>query len=630
MDKFSATLDSMNVGIRRARLRILQANLGDLCNQRCAHCHIGASPEGRNVMSKGTIDKILGILDKNSGLVLDVTGGAPELNPHFEYMVRSARPLTEKIIVRSNLTVMWEPDMDYLPDLFKENRVHLICSLPCFTREATDLQRGRGVFEKSIRALKVLNDFGFGKDADLSLDIMHNPQGAVMSDTQPRLEEEFKHALGREHRVYFNRLLKLNNVPINRFRDALRSSGKLEDYIKLLAESFNAEVTQELMCRSLLSVGWDGLLYDCDFNLALRMPLKQADAKPLRIEDLDIAGMEGRKIEFGEHCFACTAGCGSSCQGELRDNVRQFYQQAALNPKKELCCPVSYKTGDVSHIPEEVLEVSYGCGSPVQFSGISQGETVVDLGCGAGIDCFIAAKQTGISGRVIGIDMTQEMLEKANAALEKVALKLGFLNCEFRQGFLERIPVESDSADAVVSNCVVNLSADKSKVFAEIHRILKNAGRFVIADIVADRQVPVYLRNNQRLWGECISGALTQDEFLSCARNAGFYGLQILKSFKYREVDGIQFCSVVVRGFKFSKSEKCLYQGQYAVYLGPYAEVRDDDNHVFARGEAVEICTDTAAKLRAEPYKGQFAVIDVAKEGSSSCCQSEDNKSGCC
>ena len=211
----------------------------------------------------------------------------------------------------------------------------------------------------------------------------------------------------------------------------------------------------------------------------------------------------------------------------------------------------------MSYIPKEALEVSYGCGSPISIAQPAQGEAVVDLGCGAGIDCFIAAKKVGIPGKVIGVDMTEEMLQKANKALEHVSSNLGFLNCEFRHGFLEDVPVESESIDLVTSNCVLNLSSDKSKVFKEIYRILKDGGRFVISDVVSNKEVPVFMKNNQELWGECISGALTQNEFLSKAKDAGFYALEILKNFKYKEVEGLQFYSITVRGYKSKKNKTC-------------------------------------------------------------------------
>jgi radical SAM/Cys-rich protein len=640
MNTFLSTLEKHRVeyknSLRRDKLDTLQVNMGNLCNQRCLHCHIDASPAGKDIMSRKVVDNILEFIWRNKDLTLDITGGAPELNPHFDYLVESARPLVKELIVRSNLTVIFEPGKNYLPEFFRKNKIHLICSLPCYTKDNVDRQRGSGTFKKSIEALRLLNNIGYAKHEGLNLDLVHNPVIDKLPASQNILESEYKRNLKKDFAVEFNRLIVITNVPLGRFHDLLEAEGKYREYGQLLKSNFNADILENLMCRSLLSVGFDGKLYDCDFNLARGLTLNDPAGAPLAIDALSSSEeLRGREIIFDEHCFACCAGSGSSCQGilelsDVRDNVKYFYRDAAIRPKRELCCPTNFETKDLSYIPKEVLEVSYGCGSPISLAQPKQGEVVVDLGCGAGIDCFIAAKEVDITGKVIGIDMTEEMLDKANKTLEIVARNLGFLNCEFRQGYLEDIPVESESVDLVTSNCVVNLSPDKSLVFAQIYRILKDGGRFVISDIVADKEVPAYLRSNQRLWGECISGALTQAEFLSKAKEAGFYGLQILKNFKYREVEGIQFCSVTVRGYKFKKGKDCVYVGQYATYLGPYTEVHDDDGHTFPRGVAIEICTDTAKKLAEPPYAGNFIITDVKKDsGPNPCCPSQGDESCC-
>ena len=646
--------------LRRERLTTLQVNMGNLCNQKCHHCHMGASPQGENIMSRRIVNDILKCLSENKGLTLDITGGAPELNPNFDYLVKSARPLVNpvrdfdfshsandisnranEIVVRSNLTVIFEPGKENLPNFFKENRVHLICSLPCYTKENVDRQRGKGVFERSLKALRILNKLGYGKDGELKLDLVHNPIGPNLPIGQDRLEIDYKRNLNKEYGIEFNRLITITNVPMGRFGGYLQTNGGYENYKQLLMGNFNTDVLENLMCSNLLSIGWDGRLYDCDFNLASGLALRDENSSILTVDTIDLAELEGKEIIFGEHCLACAAGSGSSCQGALdlpkldtvQQNVKHFYKDAVIRPKKELCCPTSYEKEDLSYIPKEVLDVSYGCGSPISLAQPAQGEVVVDLGCGAGIDCFIAAKKVGISGKVIGVDMTEEMLSRANKALEYVADNLGFLNCEFRQGFLEDVPVESESIDLVTSNCVLNLSSDKSRVFKGIRRILKDGGRFVISDIVSNKEVPLFMKNDQRLWGECISGALTQNEFLSKAKDAGFYALEILKNFKYKEVKGIQFCSITVRGYKLKKGKDCVYIGQYATYLGHYSEVRDDDNHIFPRGVSIEVCTDTANKLKRIPYAGQFMITDVKKDGAPNpCCPSDENKNNktCC
>ena len=289
--------------------------------------------------------------------------------------------------------------------------------------------------------------------------------------------------------------------------------------------------------------------------------------------------------------------------------VQEFYGRAAEKPQPELCCPVSYETDDTGHIPKEVMDRFYGCGSPISMGLVRAGETVADLGSGGGIDCFIAAKKAGPEGRVIGVDMTEAMLDVANRNRIPVAENLGYDAVEFRKGFLERIPIESRSVDLITSNCVINLSPDKKAVFSEIWRVLKDHGRIVVSDIVTEIPVPSRIRANEQLWGECLSGALTEEEFLSDLERAGFYGLELLKKSFWKEVEGYRFYSVTVRGYKFEKKEGCVYIGQKAVYRGPFSFVTDEEGHLFPRNEAVEVCTDTAAKLSADPYAAHFTVV---------------------
>jgi radical SAM protein with 4Fe4S-binding SPASM domain len=293
-----------------------------------------------------------------------------------------------------------------------------------------------------------------------------------------------------------------------------------------------------------------------------------------------------------------------------RAEVREFYGHAAEQPQAELCCPVRPDPEDLAHIPPEVVERFYGCGSPVSAAAPQPGETLVDLGSGAGIDCFIAARRVGSNGRVFGIDMTDQMLGVARASQPHVTAALGYDNVVFHKGILEQIPLDASSADIVTSNCVINLSPDKPAVLREIWRVLRDGGRAVIADIVADGEVPPPMRADGQLWGECISGALSEDAFLAAFERAGFYGISVLKKTFWREVEGTRFYSVTVRGFRFEKKAGCRYIGQHAVYLGPMKSATDEEGHLFPRGVPVEVCTDTAAKLTAAPYAASFAVVD--------------------
>lgn len=302
---------------KRGKLAILQANLGNLCNQNCKHCHIDASPEGTKTMSKTIINEILRFLSHNKGLTLDVTGGAPELNPNFEYLLEKAKSLTKEIMVRSNLTVYLQKDKEHLPCFFAKNKVHLMCSMPCYTKENVEAQRGNGVFEKSIKALQALNKLGYGKVEDLRLDLVYNPLGAFLPGKQADLQEAYTEELKKGYGVVFNKLLTITNSPINRFKKQLESSGEYEKYIKILKETFNPSTIEKIMCRNTLSVGYDGKLYDCDFNQALGLALKDERGQFLSIGKLDGSKLAGNNIIFADHCFACTAGSGSSCQGAL-------------------------------------------------------------------------------------------------------------------------------------------------------------------------------------------------------------------------------------------------------------------------------------------------------------------------
>lgn len=309
-----------------------------------------------------------------------------------------------------------------------------------------------------------------------------------------------------------------------------------------------------------------------------------------------------------------------------REGVRSFYSKAAVSAQASLCCPTQYDSGDLSHIPEEVRSISYGCGSPVNRANIRLGETVVDLGSGGGIDCFIASKLAGESGKVIGIDMTDEMLQVAQKNALRVAENLGYSNVEFKQGFLEAIPLKDQSVDLVTSNCVINLSTNKKEVFEEINRILKPGGRFVIADIISEKEVPREMRNHQELWGECISGALTLSEFLESARPHGFHGFQIKKDYLWKIVEGIKFYSYTLEGFKSteSKTDSCCSE-LIATYAGPFESI-NHNGVTYQVGVPVAIDAGRAESMQASPYDAHFIITDPetetpAESESDSCCE---------
>ena len=294
-----------------------------------------------------------------------------------------------------------------------------------------------------------------------------------------------------------------------------------------------------------------------------------------------------------------------------RNDVQRFYSKAAISAQENLCCPTDYNPVELSHIPKEVLEISYGCGSPVGKAGLQEGQTMVDLGSGGGIDCFIAAKHVGETGHVYGIDMTEEMLSIARKNSEQVVKNLGYDNIKFKQGFLENIPIDDNCVDLVTSNCVINLSTKKNEVFKEIYRILKPGGHFLIADIISEVEVPEKMRNNKALWGECISGALTLKDFLNYAYNNQFQGLHIQKDYLWKEVEGIKFYSYTIEGYKFSSKEKSSEDNSiFATYAGPFESVVFQGTK-FLLGDAVKIDHKIAKIMSSHSYSGQFIIIDL-------------------
>jgi radical SAM/Cys-rich protein len=305
--------------LRRARSpQTLQVNLGKLCNQACHHCHVDAGPKRTEAMNRATAQRVLELfIMSRSVSALDITGGAPELNPNFTWLVQEARLRQYSVIVRCNLTVLFEAGMEWLPDFYHDHRVHLICSLPCYTRENLEQQRGAGVFSKSIQALQRLNRLGYG--SRLELDLVYNPTGPSLPPMQGQLEARYREELGRNFGIVFHRLLTITNMPINRFARQLHHWGKFSEYMGLLVNHFNPATVEALMCRGLVSVSWDGRLFDCDFNQMLEMPILDACAKaPLTIWNVDdLSALDGASIATGSHCFGCTAGAGSSCGGAL-------------------------------------------------------------------------------------------------------------------------------------------------------------------------------------------------------------------------------------------------------------------------------------------------------------------------
>jgi len=301
--------------LRSAAIDTLQVNVGKLCNQACKHCHVDASPKRTEIMRRETVEACLNVLGKYNIPTLDITGGAPELIPDFRYFVTEARKTGAKIIVRHNLTVMFEAGQTDLPEFFAENELEVVCSLPYFLQQQTDAQRGSGVFDKSIEALKRLNAVGYGIDKKLVLNLVYNPTGAFLPPAQTAIEADFRRELKTRFDISFNNLYTITNMPIARFLDWLRRSRNEESYMTRLVNAFNPSTVSGLMCRNLISVDWLGNLYDCDFNQMLELPVAIENSQT--IFGFDLEKLAKRQIVTANHCFGCTAGAGSSCGGTV-------------------------------------------------------------------------------------------------------------------------------------------------------------------------------------------------------------------------------------------------------------------------------------------------------------------------
>ena len=312
--EFDAALRDASLSpLRPTRIEVLQVNVGKVCNQTCRHCHVDAGPDRREVMSRDTMQLCLDALARTDIPTVDITGGAPEMNPHFRWFVERARSLGRHVMDRCNLTILETPSHRDLPEFFAEHRVEVVCSLPHYLGSPTDRQRGDGVYERSIRALQRLNALGYGNGrSGLRLVLVSNPVGAFTIGDQRVVEAEFRKALGDRHGVVFDQLFCLTNMPIARYLEWLVESKNLERYVESLVAAFNPSAAAGVMCRNTLSVGWDGALYDCDFNQMLAMPVEGA---PQHIRDFDLAALTARTIATDRHCFGCTAGEGSSCGG---------------------------------------------------------------------------------------------------------------------------------------------------------------------------------------------------------------------------------------------------------------------------------------------------------------------------
>ncbi|MCP5046737.1 MAG: radical SAM/Cys-rich domain protein [bacterium] len=306
--------ESSQFPLKSRKIDIFQINVGFLCNLKCKHCHVEAGPEREELMARPVFGKCLEILENSDIGTVDLTGGAPEMNPHLEWFIKEVSKLKRRLIVRTNFVVLVVPKYRHFVDVFAENQVEVVGSVPHFTAGQTNVQRGDLVFERTIKAIKALNEMGYGQEGSpLLLNLVHNPVGAFLPGSQEDLEYEFKHRLMQDHGVTFNQLFTITNMPIGRYLEYLDRSDNFDEYMETLVDAYNPNAVHNVMCRDTLSVRWDGKLFDCDFNQMLNLPVDHG--APNHIMNFDLKQLDTRRIVTANHCFGCTAGAGSSCQG---------------------------------------------------------------------------------------------------------------------------------------------------------------------------------------------------------------------------------------------------------------------------------------------------------------------------
>jgi len=612
--------------IIKKNIETVQINLGNLCNQACSHCHIDASPTGQDNMTEETAEKVIEALKQSNIVKIELTGGTPELNPNLKRII-SELSGSKKITVRTSLTILNDEKYADIVGFYADHGVSLIASLPALFEETTDRQRGKGVFGKSIDALKKLNEAGYGF-GNHKLDLVYNPTGDYLPSDQSSLERDYKKILSLQHGIAFDCLLTIANVPIKRFAEDLKKDGRYDSYLDLLKDNYNPAAFDKVMCRNMLSVGFDGSMYDCDFNLA--MGIKLAGFEDKKIWDVDIDSIEA-KVTWNDYCYACTAGGGSSCGGELVEVVKQYYGDELTRSddlKTDACCtveaPPKYILDILPYIADEIVAKYYGCGTPIPAS--VDGLKILDLGSGTGKDSYVLSKLAGEEGFVTGIDMTANQIEVAKKYINEQMSRFGFdkPNIDFIHDYIENTAeyFEKDSLDLVVSNCVINLIKDKEKVLKDVYSLLKNGGEMYFSDIYVDRRLPEEIRDNPVLYGECMGGALYWKDFERKARRFGFSDPRVVswRSLEVRNeeiqdlIGNAVFYSVTYRLWKIDGLEDaCEDYGHVAVYRGgcmefPHAFPLDKD-HIFEKNRPERVCGNTAKMLGETRFSRYFEII---------------------
>ncbi len=625
--------DLTEITVKKRAIKTVQINIGNRCNQSCRHCHIGASPRGSKNMDNFTAERIIQKLLTMPVSEVEFTGGTPELNPNLPLFIKKLSDAGKNLTVRTSLTVLDIPECQRFVELYRKHKVRVIASLPGLFPDQTDSQRGRGVFIRTIEMIKKLNELGFGSNG-LCLDLVYNPSDTELPPPQSELENKFRKVLNERYGITFNNLICIVNSPVGRYRRMLEKRGIMDEYLEKLKSEFNPETLNAVMCRKLVSVDYQGYVYDCDFNLALGLRIK--GYKNRRFWEIDYNDFSP-EITMLQHCYACTVGRGSSCSGELvktetHQRVSEYYGKK-LSGTKDLktsaCCTADslprYVRDVMPYIVDEVVERFYGCGSPIP-PGI-EGCTVLDLGCGTGRDVFVAAKLVGAEGRVIGIDMTDEQLEVARRNLKPQMERFGYRkpNVEFKKGFIEDLHsagIKDNSIDLVISNCVINLSPEKRTVFKEIFRVLKPGGELYFSDVFSGRRVPEHLKDDPVLLGECLAGAMYIEDFRRLLLELGIRDYRVVSKRRIsldnpeieEKIGMVDFYSMTIRAFKlYDLEDRCEDYGQVAIYKGTiqgfphYFEL--DDHHRFITGKPMLVCGNTAMMLQETRFAEHFEVM---------------------
>ncbi len=627
--------------ILKDKFDLIQINLGDLCNQTCTHCHVGASPKGQNNMTLLTANKILDKLLRLDINTIEFTGGTPEMNDSFTTFLTRLSDAGKKIVVRTSLTVLEDPKYAHFLELYKLFNVKVIASLPSVFEDLTTKQRGFGVFDESITVLNKLNDLGFAQD-NLELDLVYNPVGTYLPKPQNELQIEYKQILKQKYDIEFNTLATIVNMPIKRFKTDLKNHGLYDEYMDKLKNQYNEATLEKVMCKRVLSVNYEGKVFDCDFNLALNQPIVGYEST--LFWEIDFNNFEP-EISFDEHCYGCTVNSGSSCHGEVlesqknfdaKENAKEYYGEV-LNSSDDLkttaCCTLDMipkRVRDVlPYIADEIQEKYYGCGSPIPY--VLKNQTILDLGCGSGRDVYILSKLVGELGQVNGIDMTKNQIDVAikHQEIQQKRFEHDSINTNFIHDTIESIDqhFKPNSIDIVTSNCVINLLEDKRMVLKKVFDLLKNGGEFYFSDVYASRRLGEKVRQDKILHGECLGGALYINDFLRFAKEAGFTEPRLVSSKVIEITDeavknlvgNTQFYSLTYRLWKLEDlDEQCEDYGQFAIYKGGIVECdREfelDSNHLFELNRPEHVCKNTAKMLSETRFKEYFEIIGEPKQ----------------